>query len=283
MYKKKPFRVCRCQTSSLRIMLQRITPRRLITHMLSGKGAICALALYIGGTCASSAADIVQPDAPPPVTTYGTVAFAGIDGRSQSYYGYVGVIHALNRDLSTDGFLLRALGIYNEYNYSSNAVVGGNVDGRMTAFDVVLGYQRYFQGFVGRAYVGVDYESHDLSPNNPFDYNRGTGVGVKVRGELETFYNSPFYASLLTSYGSAKDRYWARGRIGRSYRGVIFGPEFELTGNPESDEQRIGAFATFRDPALVPFELSVSGGYSNTDENWGGGSAYGTLEMSVAF
>lgn len=250
----------------------------------SVNGAGCAIVLYLGTTCASFAADAAPPLGPPapPLTIYSTVTFAGVDARDQSYYGYAGLIHALNGNLAFDGFLFRTMGLYNRYDYSSSAVIGGNVDGRMTAFDVLFGYQKFYQGFVGRAYIGLDYERHRLSPDNPFDSNRGSAFGVKVRGELETFYNSPFYGSLLASYGSAKERYWVRGRVGHNFQGVIFGPEGGVTGNPETDEQRVGAFVIFRNP-LTPVELSASAGYSNTNRNRGGSSVYGTLEISVAF
>jgi hypothetical protein len=247
------------------------------------KTALCALALYMGGTCVSNATDLTQPAAVQPVKIYSTIVFTGIDAREQSYYGYVGAIHAFNGNLGYNGFMLKTLGYYGEYDYTTAAVAGGRVDAEFRAFDAALGYQRYFDGFVGRAYVGVDYENHDLSPNNPFDSNQGGDFGIKLRGELETFYNSPFYASLLTSYGSAKDRYWARGRVGYNFDGIILGPEGVLTGNPETDEQRIGVFATLRHPDLVPVEVSASGGYSDTDDNRGGESIYGTLEISLAF
>jgi hypothetical protein len=247
--------------------------------------AVCSLVFCLGAAGVSDAADAPLPAGPgaPSVRTYSTVTFAGIDARDQSYYGYAGIIHALNRNLATDGFLFRAMGLYNRYDYSSTAVAGGSVDGRMTAFDVLFGYQKFYEGFVGRAYIGLDYERHRLSPDNQLDSNRGSDYGIKVRGELETFYDSPFYGSLLASYGSARERYWVRGRVGQNFQGVIFGPEGVATGNPETDEQRVGIFATFRNPGLTPIELSVSGGYSNTNGNRGGGSAYGTLEISAAF
>lgn len=276
-------RTCQRHASLFSIGLPLIASHVSIPAVLRPKSVLGALALYIGGACVSYGADLKDPFVEQPVRTYSTILFTGVDVREQSYYGYVGAIHAFNRNLGLDGFMLRTIGFYNEYDYASAAVAGGHVDAEMTAFDLVLGYQRYFQGFVGRAYVGLDYERHDLSPDNLLDSNRGGDFGVKIRGELETFYASPFHASLLSSYGSAKERYWVRGRAGYNFQGIILGPEVVATGNPETDEQRIGAFATLRDPALVPVEVSASAGYSDTDDNRGGASAYGTFEISVAF
>jgi len=246
---------------------------------------MCALIFWAPGN--ASAADIgplpVKKPAPP-FKTYSTVLFGGFDDRSRSYYGYGGIIYAFNRNLAADGFLFRAMGLYNVYDYDSTAVVGGKVDGRMSAFDVLLGYQKNLPSanLVARLFAGLDYESHDLSPSNPFDTNEGTAYGVHVRGELETPYISPYHLSLLASYGSAKRRYWVRGRAGYNFQGIILGPEGVVTGNRETKEQRVGAFVTFRHPALVPFELSISGGYSHTEDTRGGASGYGTIELSVA-
>jgi hypothetical protein len=103
----------------------------------------CALCFW--APSAANAADIALPTLQaPPIKTYSTVLFGGVDDRTQSLYGYVGAVYALNGNIATDGFLFRTMGLYNPYNYSSAAVVGGNVDGRMTAFDVLIGYQKTF-------------------------------------------------------------------------------------------------------------------------------------------
>jgi hypothetical protein len=242
-----------------------------------------ALCFWAPGS--ANAADVALPTMQqvPPIKTYSTVLFGGVDDRTQNIYGYAGAIVALNGNIATDGFLFRTMGFYNPYNYSSTAVVGGNVDGVMTAFDVLFGYQKYFQGLTARLYAGLDYEGHRLTPDNPFDTNRGDAFGVHVRAELETTYGStsPFYGSLLASYGSARERYWARGRVGYNSEGIIVGPEAIATGNPETYDNRVGAFITFRN--VAPIELSISGGYSRTNPSRGGGSAYGTLELSAAF
>lgn len=246
------------------------------------RGILAGIVLMTA-TGASSAADVTLPvrAAPPPIKLYSTVLFGGFDDRERSYYGYVGVVHAFNGNLAADGFLFRAMGLYNPYSYQSLAVVGGNVDGKMTAFDVLVGYQKIFPAATARLFVGLDYEGHSLSPDNIFDGNRGHDYGVHVRGELETPYFSQYYGSLLASYGSARKRYWVRGRAGYNFNGIIVGPEGVGTGNKESQEGRVGAFVTIR--SFAPFEISFSGGYSNTKANRGGASAYGTVELSVAF
>lgn len=243
-------------------------------------GLGCALSFCLPGI--AKAADVAPPAARvQPIKIYSTVLFGGFDGRTHSYYGYLGGVFALNGNIATDGFVLRGFVLYNPYDYTSTAVAGGVVDGKMTSANAMIGYQKYFQGFVARFYAGAEYEGHRLSPSNPLDSNEGDHYGVHLRGDLETPYLSQFYGSLLASYGSATQRWWVRGRGGYNYQGIIFGPEGVLNGNRVTNEQRVGGFLTVR--SWAPFEVSISGGYSHTVDTRGGASAYGTLELSYAF
>lgn len=246
---------------------------------------VCVFSLGISERAISADAVPAPVRAAPvvPIKVYSTVLFGGFDARRDSYYGYGGIVSALNGNIATDGFLVRALGLYNPYSYTSTAVVGGEVDGKMTSFEAMVGYQKYFPGLTARIFAGLDYESHRLSPTNPFDRNEGTHWGVHVRGELDAPYFAQWYYNLHASYGSATQRYWVRGRAGYNFAGVIVGPEGLVTGNWVTKEQRVGAFLIFRNPRLLPFEVSFSGGYSNADELRGGRSAYGTIELAVAF
>jgi hypothetical protein len=210
-----------------------------------------------------------------------TLLSVGVDGRDRSYYTFLLARHHLAGNFADDGFLIRGLGLLGEYEYNSNAVAGGEVDGDVAAFDAMVGYQKGVGGLFLRGYVGVDYEDHDLSPDNVIDTNRGSDFGLKVLGELESDYVSPHYVGLIGSYGTAKERYWLRLRGGYNFEGYIVGPEGLLTGNEESDERRLGAFLTVT--RLGPIGVSVSAGYSDTDDNRGGGSLYGTLEAGITF
>jgi hypothetical protein len=244
--------------------------------------AVCVLAMPAAAHAADTAVK-ARPPAAAPVKIYSTVLFGGFDYRKDSYYGYGGIVAALNGNIATDGFLVRAMGLYNPYRYTSTAVAGGIVDGKMSAGEAMIGYQKYFPGVTARLFVGVDYEHHKLSPANPLDRNNGTHWGVHARGELDAPYLSQWHYNLHGSYGSATRRYWVRGRAGYNFAGVIVGPEGLATGNWVSNEQRVGGFLMFRSPQLAPFEVSFSGGYSQTDNTRGGKSGYGTVELSVAF
>lgn len=209
-----------------------------------------------------------------------TIVFGGADGREKSYYGYLGLLHHVNPDIAGEGALVRVFGLYGEYDYKSAVVPRGDVDADMVAGDVMLGYQWTVDKGVLRGFAGLDYEDHDLSPNNRYDSNRGSDLGVKFQGEFETDYLSQYYAGVIGSYGTAKERYWLRARGGYNFGGYIVGPEGVLTGDQEYDEQRIGAFLMLVNPG---WGLSVSTGYSDANDRRGGGSMYGALELSTRF
>lgn len=260
-----------------------------MSQMFSRTG-IAALALVAWSAVAlpASAADLV---APPPVPAapipaapvYRLAVFTGFDGRAENGYGYLGFLYALNGNLAADGFVVRGLGLFNKYSYSSTAVPWGRVYADAGMADLMVGYQKALPGVIARLMVGLDYEGHNLHPYNPFDWNAGSHVGAKVLGSIETAYGAPFYAHLQASYGTARQRYWARGRVGYNFGGLILGPEGLVTGNRVSNEQRVGGFATVRLPSLAPLELSLSAGLSKTQKTRTGTSAYGTVEVSTAF
>lgn len=209
-----------------------------------------------------------------------TVLFAGYDVREKSHYPYAGVVHHFSGDLLSDGFLFRAFVYKADYEYtieSTNIDVDASADGA----DVMIGYQKVMDDYAIRGYVGLDYEDHDLSPDNAFDSNRGSDTGIKAQFEYETDYASPKYASFIASYGTAKDRYWGRLRVGREFSGYVIGPEALLTGDDEYDEKRIGAFVTAR--KFLPVSFSVSAGYSDSGDERADSSAYLNLEISRTF
>jgi hypothetical protein len=243
--------------------------------------AVAAFLAAAGYNVSAGAADLDAVYDGPVGGAHSTIVFAGIDGRENSYDLYAGLYHALNGDIDADGFLVRLFGLYGEYDYDSDTVGIGNVDGDVGYVDAMVGYQMTQDGFVFRGFLGVEYEDHDLSPSDPSNSNEGGDVGVKLLGEIETATGAPYYANLFGSYGSAKDSYFVRARVGQDFGGFVVGPEGQLNGNDEYDEQRIGAFVTLENLGQV--QISASAGYSDTDNSWGGGSLYGTLEVSTSF
>jgi len=207
-----------------------------------------------------------------------TIVFTGYDDREDADFAYVGVTHYLNNDMHSDGFVIRALASDSDYEYKT---ISGKTDADANSAEVMLGYQKVMESFVARGFIGVDYEDHDLSPDNRFDDNRGDTTGVKAQVELETLFSSANYGSLLTSYSTANDRYFARLRAGHDFSGFVVGPEAIFLGDQEYNEQRIGAFLMVK--KAIPVVLTVSAGYADPDTDRGDSSGYFSLEVSKGF
>jgi hypothetical protein len=212
-----------------------------------------------------------------------TVVFAGGDFREDSSYGYLGGIWAFNRDLGSDGFLLRAVGAYDAYKYHTASVTSGHVDVDHWRGQGGIGYQWFLNAARVSLYGGVDYQNHDQHPNDPTNKVRGDETGGMVQGELETL-GSPFYLGLIANYSTAFDSYWGRARAGYKFGQATFGPELVFGGNERYDEQRYGAFVLW--PFSEKVNLQVSGGYANVDAAHGRSepdSGYGSVGISFAF
>jgi hypothetical protein len=221
-----------------------------------------------------------------------TVMFSGAEWSKDASYFYSGVIYALNRDLGRDGILLRAYGGSVDYEYDDASVAGGRVDGDGIQGDAMIGYIWHLGRANFSAYVGVDYQKYDLSPQPALPGVDGSEVGFKVAADIASA-GGPLYYTLQATYSTAFDSYWARARIGYDAGRFVIGPEAIALGNESFDAQRIGGFATLRFE-LTPGILSEVTGYAGyqfvDDDNngtrgstGGGEGAYGGIGFTMVF
>ena len=252
-------------------------------------GALLASAVSIG---AASAGGSVKDDFGPAPGTKAWVLFSGFDMVTDASYSFQGLVVALNRDIGKDGFVLRLYGSHVDYEYDTVAVPNGKVDGDGWQGDAMIGYKISRGHIWAAAYIGVDYQSYDLTPDDLSSPVRGSEVGFKVAADVATLRTgSPLYFSLSGLYSTAFDSYWARARVGLNQGHMTFGPEAIAMGNDGFDAQRLGAFVMF-DVSLVPnmpIEVTLSGGYQFLDDNnggnFGGGGegAYGGIVFTTVF
>lgn len=228
-----------------------------------------------------------------------TVVFTGSDYKQDASYSYIGVVHALNGNLGSDGFLVRVFGGLGNYEYDTTSVARGNVDTDLIQVDAGLGYQIYSGGMRVSVYASGAYEDHDQSPedlNNPV---RGDEFGFRGQAEVETLAGSPFYFGAIGSYSTAFDSYWVRGRVGADVgHGIVIGPEVYGFGNEGFDQIRYGAFVNGL-PSLFSLvfggdsKMSLAVGWADTSDdgnngNGNGGqggedSIYGSIGSSFTF
>ena len=211
-----------------------------------------------------------------------TAVFFGDDVGPNSQVLYAGAVLALNGDLTREGVLLRGLGVYGWYDYRAAV---GDVDGRFSAFDAMIGYQWITQKMRIAGYIGIDHQDHHLSPFDPTNSVVGGETGLKIAGDITTGYGQPWYLNLSGSYSTAFDTYWSRLRIGQKFDQFTVGPEGLLFGNERFDAQRLGIFLGARLDG-TPIEITISGGYhfEGGDGVFGNrDGVYGTLNIGFAF
>lgn len=244
---------------------------------------VTLVAAFIGGLFIAPAvsADLDGPAIRKTDRADATAVFWGINGKEDAYFLYGGAVHALNGDLSAEGFLLRGFIGFGEYEYKNAAVAGGEVNGDVVSMDASAGYQIFTGNMRLTGYVGLAFENNDLSPNDSGNSTRGDEVGIKLQAEIAGVGIAPWHWSAMGSYGSANDSYWARLRVGHEFGQVIVGPEGLLMGNNEYDGQRIGGFITL--PQFGAVSISLSGGYADVDGTQGGDSVYGAIDFSTTF
>lgn len=216
----------------------------------------------------------------PPDDAKAWVFFSGVDAAKDSYYTYQGVVVALNRDIGKDGFVLRLYGSHVDYQYDTTNGVGAplKIDGDGWQGDAMIGYKISRGHWWASAMVGIDWQSHGLTPFDPGSLVRGTEVGFKTALDFATLRDKgPIYLAASGNYSTAFDSYWARGRIGGNLGRITIGPEAIALGNDAFDAHRFGGFAIFDLPLSRTFSLEVtlSGGYQFVDGNGGGGSGGG--------
>ena len=226
---------------------------------------------------------------------YPIIVLSGLDVADRILESYSGFYYALNGDLTKSGFIVRVLGTAGSYDYT---LPTGRVDSDYWQGDVMIGHQWVVGRWDFGVYVGADYQSHSLSPDDPFNQLRGSELGVKVLLDLETNQNgtSPIYAALRGNYSTAFDTYLAVGRLGYLFGHLAIGPEAWAFGDVEGDAHRLGGFVKFDLPMLgtTSTELTFSAGYQWNDGNgrrsdgeagfFGGEDGlYATIKMITAF
>lgn len=243
----------------------------------TGLAAAIAAGVVVSAPAGSMAADMTYA---PTAAAASTSVFGGVNAKEDVWYAYLGGVHALNGDLDTDGWLIRAMIGGGEVDYQAGGAVG-NVDSDIFDADLMVGYH-IFEGrnrYTG--YIGANYRDNDLSPNDPGNSTSGDEFGAKIQLEANSWMGDMWNLDAIGSYSTAYDTYWARARFGYAWSGnLLIGPEGVVSGDDEYDEQRIGVFVSGMQ--LGAIDVSASVGYADTSRG-GDDSIYGGIEFSTRF
>ncbi|MGH1379049.1 MAG: cellulose biosynthesis protein BcsS [Alphaproteobacteria bacterium] len=189
-----------------------------------------------------------------------TAYWAGVDFTDDSTFGYAGVAYALNGTLLEDGWLGRIGLGYGQYEYNTVAVSGLGVDGDNIRANAMIGYQKYLGTMLVSAFAGIDYNDHDLSPNDPGNDVDGSKAGVMAQVEVRKDFDELTQLNFNVNYSTAYDNYYASTRLERDMGSFKIGPQFSVLGSESFDQKRLGVYvATDR---LLPVNLSFKVGQS---------------------
>lgn len=170
-----------------------------------------------------------------------TSVFGGFNTQKKSDYFYLGGVHALNRNLDSDGWLLRFVGGGGRYDYDTTGVPGGRVSADQSALQLGGGYQWADSARKAAIYVSADWQDHKLAPNDLGNSIRGSKSGLALQGEWKTAGTGnrlDMIGQVSTVFGS----YWLRGRYGFAAGALHIGPELVATGNREYRGSKLGAY-----------------------------------------
>ena len=230
-------------------------------------------------------------------TRQGFTSFSEVDVTEGSVFASTELYASLRGDWSRPGFLLHAYFGAGHYDYRNSDVRGGEVDVVPMSADLLIG--RY--GMLGEAsywnlMIGVGVENNDLDPNDRSNPVRGSEVGFKVAGEIESDDElRKFYYHLEGDYTTAYDTYWSRVRLGYGAGRMKFGPEGTFYGDETFNSQRVGGF--LRIPVGANPVIIIAGGYEFVQEKdsgpvdpegfggtgGSGDGAYGTASLEFPF
>ena len=214
-----------------------------------------------------------------------TVLFTGGELGPNWEAVWSGAIVALNGDLTRDGVVVRGIGAYVWYDYIGG-VGNTKINGELPLFDAMIGYQFVRPNLRVTAYVGAEWQRHDLTPDDPFNSVSGRETGFKTLLDISANSDGPLVLDALASYSTAFETWWGRLRIGYKFDQITIGPEGYLAGNQEGDAKRVGGFIKFSPTiAGVPTFITFASGYVYGDGNttFSNSGTYGSLDLAIVF
>lgn len=190
-------------------------------------------------------------------------SFSGIGVTENAIFGYAGGAWALGRPISEPGARVKGMigvGAY-QYSGSLSGVAGSvNFDGDVSMAQFLAGYQWRRNEWTIKAYAGVGYQNHNISPSDPTNAVQGSETGALGQIELWRNIGGSGFLSFDTSYAQPFDGYSAKLRLGRRVsERFSAGLEAGALGNEEYDSGRGGLFLRLHRGRT---EITLSGGLS---------------------
>ena len=198
----------------------------------------------------------------PPAIAIPAWAWSGVAFTDDFVGGYAGGVAAINGNLSSNGMVVRAEGLYGSYDYDLIA------PGASPNFDVLMYNAGAYAGWrfgtgIGwlTGYFGVWGEDHnnDLDPKAKL---RGTETGAKGIVDLWQPLGPNWTLVGYGSYADAWNTWNAYGRLTYSITDKIkIGPETGFFGNDAYEDGKVGGYFSYSPDFLGYGEIVAAVGY----------------------
>jgi hypothetical protein len=205
------------------------------------------------------------------------VVFGAANMGDDTTYAVIGAVHAINGNMSSNGFLVHVTAELLNYEYAS---LGTPISADGWGGSIMAGYQFMFASSGKIAgYAGIGHRDIETRPNDPFSQTNGENTAFK--GQLELYYdNDMFDFSALGHYFDNADTYYGRARGGIRLGGIVVGPEVALHGSDEYDTVEYGGF--IRLLATDSVTVGAKAGYADRDGRGDDGAYFG-VEIGLGY
>jgi hypothetical protein len=188
---------------------------------------------------------------------------SGTDATANSTFGYAGGVWAPGPGLDAPGWRIKALGGYGAYAYDGTLAFAGTsvpvrFQGQAVSGELLAGRAWFHGPWALKAYAGIQFTEHAISPNDPGNAVNGAEWGAKGQIEFWRDLGNRNWLSADASYGAAFGDYFALAKLGhRMSERISLGIEGGGLGNEAYDAGRGGAFVRLH---VGGAEITLSGG-----------------------
>jgi hypothetical protein len=166
--------------------------------------------------------------------------WSGADIAKDNWLVYSGITVAPSSHIHEPGPRFRASAGYGQYEYGKSPAgqsdAAQSFDATTYFGNVLAGYLERFGPLTAKAFAGISYLAHDITPSDPENLVSGDEIGFKAVLELWLDIGNAGFASLDSSWDTAFNTRSARSRVGAYVGpGLSAGLEAWLDLNDQSD------------------------------------------------
>jgi hypothetical protein len=218
------------------------------------------------------------PDDADPLSQPTALLFSSTDLWRHGGFAHGGLLWAPS-GLDHEGPVLKLIFGGGVYHYLSGALGNADVRGEMLAGSILPGWRFVRDGVTVTAFLGVDAQNHQLTPDDPTAGLRGRYIGVRAGFE---FWYQPTPTTMLAADGSVSTvgpSYNARLAGGwRIFDMFYFGPEVQAFAADDNYKQvRAGLHVTGLRTGELEWSAALGWAIDSDDRS----SLYGKLGMFI--